>query len=138
MCRKTFNPSTWDALTRRAGIVGGLDQWRDRLDHYAKAIESDTESRLARDEISEARSNVMYQEAATAKSIRNFIDDLGHRLTPPKSGSEWVAFCNWACDLLDHYLDKSLPSTETVLPWKRFTAPLKSSRPQTPSKPGLP
>ena len=111
---EAFNPSTWDALTRRAGIVGGLEQWRDRLDQYAKAIESDTASRLARDEISEARANILHQEAATAKSIRNFIDDLGHRLTPPKNGSEWVAFCNWACDLLDHYLDKSLPSTENA------------------------
>ena len=111
---EAFNPSTWDALARRAGIVGGLDQWRDRLDHYSKEIESDTEARLARDEITEARANILHQEAATAKSIRKFIDDLGHRLTPPKNGSEWVAFCNWARDLLDHYLYKSLPSTETV------------------------
>ena len=111
---EAFNPSTWDALTRRAGIVGGLDQWRNRLDHYAKEIEADTESRLARDEITEARSNILHQESATAKSIRKFIDDLGHRLTPPKNGSEWVAFCNWARDLLDHYLYKSLPSIETV------------------------
>ena len=79
-----------------------------------KEIEADTESRLARDEISEARANLLYQEAATAKSIRKFIDDLGYRLTPPENGSEWVAFCNWARGLLDHYLDKSLPSTETA------------------------
>ena len=111
---EAFNPSTWDALTRRAGIVGGLDQWRGRLDRYSKEIESDTEARLARDEITEARANILHQEAATAKSIRKFIDDLGHRLTPPENGSEWVAFCNWAGDLLDHYLYKSLPSTETV------------------------
>ena len=111
---EAFNPSTWDALTRQAGIVGGLDQWRDRLDHYSKEIEADTESRLARDEISEARANILHQEAATAKSIRKFIDDLGNRLTPPKNGSEWVAFCTWARDLLDHYLDKSLPSTENA------------------------
>ena len=117
-----LNPSTWDALTRRAGIVGGLDQWRDRLDHYSKEIEADTASRLARDEITEARANILYQEAATAKSIRKFIDDLGHRLTPPKNGSEWVAFCNWACDLLDHYLDKSLPSTENAALEKIYRA----------------
>ena len=109
---EAFNPSTWDALTRRAGIVGGLEQWRDRLAHYSKEIEADTESRLAREEITEARANILHQEAATAKSIHKFIDDLGHRLIPPKNGSEWVAFCNWACDLLDYYLDKSLPSTE--------------------------
>ena len=119
---EAFNPSTWDALTRRAGIVGGLDQWRDRLDHYSKEIEADTESRLARDEITEARSNILHQEAATAKSIRKFIDDLGHRLTSPKNGSEWVAFCNWARDLLDHYLYKSLPSTETAALEKIYRA----------------
>ena len=119
---EAFNPSTWDALTKRAGIVGGLDQWRDRLDRYSKEIESDTESRLARDEITEARANLLYQEAATAKSIRKFIDDLGHRLTSPKNGSEWVAFCNWARDLLDHYLYKSLPSTENAALEKIYRA----------------
>ena len=112
--QEAINPSTWDALTKRAGIVGGLGQWQGRLDHYAKEIESDTESRLARDEITEARANILYQEVVTAKSIRKFIEDLGHRLTPPKNGSEWVAFCNWARGLLDHYLDKSLPSTENA------------------------
>ena len=55
--QEAINPSTWDALTKRAGIVGGLGQWQGRLDHYAKEIEADTESRLARDEISEARAN---------------------------------------------------------------------------------
>ena len=120
--QEAFNPSTWDALTKRAGIVGGLGQWQGRLDHYAKEIESDTESRLARDEITEARANILYQEVATAKSIGNFIDDLGHRLTPPKNGSEWVAFCNWARGLLDHYLDKSLPSTENAALEKIYRA----------------
>ena len=119
---EAFNPSTWDALTRRAGIVGGLDQWRGRLDRYSKEIESDTEARLARDEITEARANILHQEAATAKSIRKFIDDLGHRLTSPKNGSKWVAFCNWARDLLDHYLYKSLPSTETAALEKIYRA----------------
>ena len=118
----TFNPSYWDALTKRAGIVGGLGQWQSRLDHYSKEIESDTESRLARDEITEARANTLYQEAATAKSIGKFIDDLGHRLTPPKNGSEWVDFCNWARGLLDHYLDKSLPSTENAALEKIYRA----------------
>ena len=112
--QEAINPSTWDALTKRAGIVGGLGQWQGRLDHYAKEIEADTESRLTRDEIIDARANILYQEVATAKSIGNFIDDLGHRLTPPKNGSEWIAFCNWARGLLDHYLDKSLPSTENA------------------------
>ena len=119
---EAFNPSTWDTLTRRSGIVGGLDQWRDRLDHYSKEIEADTESRLARDEIREARANILHQEAATAKRIRKFIDDLGHRLTSPKNGIEWVAFCNWARDLLDHYLYKSLPSTENAALEKIYRA----------------
>ena len=112
--QEAINPSTWDALTKRAGIVGGLGQWQGRLDHYAKEIEADTESRLTRDEIIDARANILYQDAATAKSIAEFIDALGHQLTPPKNGSEWVAFCNWARDLLDHYLYKSLPSTENA------------------------
>ena len=39
-------------------------------------------SRLTRDEITEARANILYQEVVTAKSFRKFIEDLGHRLTP--------------------------------------------------------
>ena len=30
-----FSPSRWDAISREAGVVAGLQQWRDRLAHSA-------------------------------------------------------------------------------------------------------
>ena len=43
-----FNPSRWDSITRRAGIIGGREQWRDRLGSYAQKLVEDADSREAK------------------------------------------------------------------------------------------
>lgn len=107
-----FNPSRWDALTRKAGIVRGAEQWRDRLNHYAVRL-NDAAARLAgREEITEARAERMRSEAAAALQVSSFIEKLGADVEPPEEGSTWRTFCQWADKLLDRYLDDDIPDDE--------------------------
>ena len=50
-----FNPSQWDAISRKAGIVGGLEQWRTRLEVHARRLSGDADRREAAGDISIAR-----------------------------------------------------------------------------------
>ena len=107
-----FNPSRWDSLTRRAGIVGGLDQWRDRLQGHAEKLVEDADRREADGEIAEARASRMREEAGTADAILAFVDKLAADLTPPDAGSSWADYCGWAGQLLDEYLSPDIPDEE--------------------------
>ncbi len=99
-----FSPSQWDVVTRKAGIVGGLHQWRGRLDSHAQRLITDADRRETDGEISESRARGMRSEAAVAQSIRAFIDQLAVDLVPPEDGSSWKDFAAWAKDLLNRYL----------------------------------
>ncbi|MCY4529867.1 MAG: PD-(D/E)XK nuclease family protein [Chloroflexi bacterium] len=106
-----FRPSRWDAISRDAGIVGGLEQWRDRLGHYAGRQE-----RAANDQsedIPEAKLLRIKQTASEAWALRAFMLRLDEVLTPPDDGSAWREFVEWADDLIGRYMDTaSLPSIE--------------------------
>ena len=100
----SFSPSQWDVVTRKAGIVGGLQQWRDRLDAHAHRLITDADRRETDGEISESRARGMRSEAAVAQDIRAFIDQLADDLVPTHDGSSWKSFADWAKNLLNRYL----------------------------------
>lgn len=106
-----FNPSRWDSLARRAGVIGGLDQWRDRLGSYARKLVEDADSREADGEISEARAYRMREEAGTATGILAFVERLAEDVQPP-DGTTWNDHCNWAAGLFDKYLSRDIPAQE--------------------------
>lgn len=99
----SFSPSQWDVVTRKAGIVGGLQQWRDRLDAHAHRLIADADRRETDGEISESRARGMRSEAVVAQTIRAFIDQLAADLDPPDDGASWKAFADWAKNLLGRY-----------------------------------
>ena len=101
-----FNPSHWDSLTRKAGIVGGLDQWTDRLERLANDLIDTARIRLEREEITEGRADRMRYEASAARNASAFITGLAADLKPPANGSTWSAFCQWGRNLLDKYLSR--------------------------------
>ncbi len=110
-----FSPSRWDSLTRTAGVVRGLEQWRDRLASHAARLEEDAERRARAEEITEARAEMMEAEAATAREVLAFVERLVGDVEPPGDGSRWGEFCEWADGLLDRYLDdRQLPEGEAV------------------------
>ncbi len=112
--RAHFNPSRWETITRQAGIVGGVDQWKDRLGHHAKQLAEDANRREAAEEITEARADRMREEAAASESVLEFIERLAEDVTPPAAGSQWTVYCDWASRLLDMYLSPNIPEVEVT------------------------
>ena len=108
-----FNPSRWDAVTRKAGIVAGLEQWSTRLENYAKRLTSDATEQFDAEEINEARAGAMRSEATAARNAQAFVEKLAEDLKPPVDGSRWESFCQWAEGLLDIYLSHDVPQEES-------------------------
>lgn len=100
----SFSPSRWDVVTRKAGIVSGRRQWRDRLDAHAQRLIADADRRETDGETSVSRARGMRSEAAAARHIQAFIDKLAGDLDPPSDGSPWREFADWAKTLLNSYL----------------------------------
>ena len=110
------SPSAWDSLSRRAGIVGGLEQWQTRLEGYAKSQNERADNSSSGDEILESRARLLRNDALKATELRVFTQELGQRLVPPVDGSTWGTFSNWALNLFDNYLDKtSLDDDDSIL-----------------------
>ena len=109
-----FNPSRWDSITRKAGIVRRLDQWRNRLNLHAKQLTEEAARRAKAEEITEAHAGRMRAEAAAARNALAFVENLGEDVEPPENGSPWGVFCDWANQLLDHYLAHDILEAESV------------------------
>ena len=106
-----FSPSRWDAISREAGVVVGIDQWRDRLANYAAAQQRATTRKD--EELSEGREKELAQSATEAWALRNFMIRLLDTLNRSEDSQTWVAFVKWSEELIDRYLDEeSLPSVE--------------------------
>ena len=121
-----FNPSYWDSLSRRAGIVGGLQQWQDRLTRHARDLERNAERRHDKGEISDGRARQMRYEAVAARNALAFINLLSGDVTPPSvppmvatgGGApspigNWAAHCEWARRLMDTYLSRDLSESDS-------------------------
>jgi len=105
--RPAIQPSHWDAISRKAGVVGGLDQWEQRLDRYAGDMERLAEEGLRSGDMPDARTARLEGEAAATRSLLSFVTGLAGRLEAPPDGSGWPALAGWAQNLLTSYLDRS-------------------------------
>lgn len=111
---RRFNPSQWDKIARKAGIVGGLDQWRGRLESHALRLANEADRREAAGEISVARARGMRAEALAARDLMTFVEALTADLRPPLDGATWADFGKWARDLLNKYLAVNVTDAETA------------------------
>ncbi len=108
-----FSPSRWDAISREAGVVAGIEQWRDRLRHYAASQQRAAASHS--EELSEGEQTNLEQSAAEAWALSDFMLRLHESLKRLDDGQRWGVFAKWTEDLLDQYLDESsLPPAEQV------------------------
>ena len=103
-------PSTaWDRLSRRAGVIRGHGQWAERLEALA-AREEERARDFDKDEpgngASEWRSAAALREAARARELAGFIDELNEHITTllPGPGSPWKLWAEWAGTTLERYL----------------------------------
>ncbi len=108
---ENIKPSQWDVMSRNAGVVAGVDQWRDRLERYAARLERSASDQC--EDISDAKVERMVQGAADARALRDFVLELNDNLSPPDDGQSWPDFVAWALGLIQKYLDHgTLPTNE--------------------------
>ncbi len=106
-----FRPSRWDAISRDAGVVRGIEQWSERLKRYAERQEWAANDQ--NDDVPEAKLLRIKQTAREAWSLRAFMLRLDDDLKHPSDGSKWRDFVEWIDGLMSQYMDTaSLPPTE--------------------------
>ena len=117
MKREDFSPARWDVISRKAGVVRGLRQWRKEMSAYSDQKEKEAER--ADGEVSEAGIESMRADSRIALSALLFIEELAHDLRPPhpsanSGGASWQVFCRWTEALLRKYLRRSLTDDESA------------------------
>ena len=111
-----LNPSRWDRLSKEAGIVRGIGQWRDRLEKYAaRQKKSICDLKKKDDAPSEGRLRGLRAQAESANGLLAFIERLHKDLQPPEEGSSWVDFSAWARELVDDYVSRGAGTPEHEL-----------------------
>ena len=106
-----FRPSRWDAISRDAGVIGGIEQWDERLKRYAERQEWAANDQS--DDIPESKLLRIKQTVREAWSLRAFMLRLHDDLTPPEDGAKWTDFVEWIDGLTRRYMDTAaLPPTE--------------------------
>ena len=108
-----FSATQWDAVSRRANVVEGLDEWQRWLGVYKAESERQAGRSLELEDISEATAGRILAEAAAARTLSEFVTELDRRLRLPPDGATWMEFAGWAGDLLDGYLDVGEPAQNT-------------------------
>jgi RecB family exonuclease len=108
------SPTQWDLISRKAGVVRGREQWRDRLDRYADRMSELAARSVELGDTSESRATGMAQESLASRALRNFMAELAERVKPPADGSTWAEFTGWARGLMQAYFDSraDLPTDE--------------------------
>jgi hypothetical protein len=95
--------SRWDLISRDAGIVGGLEQWDERLARFVHEHEVGLAEAKADDAASDGTVARLESDLEHALRLHAFVADLGQRVRPPEPAT-WPAMTAWARDLLDTYL----------------------------------
>lgn len=81
----------WDALSRRAGVAEGVEQWAARLAHLADPANSDSHLHLGE------------RDRAEAQALAAFVEHLAEALIPPSPGESWAAWARWARTRFERY-----------------------------------
>lgn len=92
----------WEEVSRRAGVVQGVDQWRDRVGRYEAGLLERAESIAKLEESSPSRVRGMEDVAERARRLIAFVEGLAER-KPPPDGSRWSEFGEWAAGLVEDY-----------------------------------
>jgi ATP-dependent helicase/nuclease subunit B len=79
----------WERVSRRAGVVTGVDQWHQRLAAYVQTLGEST------------RADV---ERRDAQSLRAFIDDLSAALDGRTHARSWSTWARWARELARRFV----------------------------------
>ncbi len=83
----------WERISRAAGIVSGMAQWRARLERYARSL-----AEVDRD----GSSSGLDLERARAAGLARFVDELGADLA--RAPGTWSGLSSWAAALVARWI----------------------------------
>jgi hypothetical protein len=96
-------PAQWEAFTREAGIVGGIEQWRARLGRLIS-------ERRAKAERNERERGEWYAaEAARVEALLAFVAELHAALARRPDVGTWAEHLAFMRSLADDYLEGAAP-----------------------------
>ncbi len=89
----------WENISRRAGVIGGIDDWRTKLVRFgdARQIELDDPRHT---ENSAGWFDVRIREVRATAELLAFVEMLYESTRPERIGSSWAERSNWARGLL--------------------------------------
>ncbi len=116
--REQFSPrpARWDDVSRRAGIVEGREQWRERLrtyieeqerrsaEHEASKEDEQEEPEPEQGEGEEKRNRYQWRKHH-AENLARFAEDLAERLEARPDRAPWSAQLAYLRDLFATYID---------------------------------
>ena len=104
----------WDSVSRQAGIVGGAEQWGQRL----AALQRE----LAGDDAQEDQPDWVRDRIADAEQLGRFIAELDRRLRAHPGRAPWAAHLSHLRELLATYVSRSEEIVLALRGLERFTA----------------
>lgn len=119
-----FSPTRWDMLSRTAGIVGGREQWRERLEQ----LRADRAARLAEDQDTP---DWLRDELVRIQSLAAFVDELATFIDSRPPQAPFGAHLDHLEQLLLTYVRKVEPVLTALRSLSRLdalTLPLSSAR----------
>jgi ATP-dependent helicase/nuclease subunit B len=84
----------WDKTTREAGVVKGIDQWRERLTHRRDAL-------IAR--FGDQDAEWLDDRLERITRIERFVEELSSALATD-AFTTWAEWCAWAAGLIHRYI----------------------------------
>lgn len=89
-----FRPAEWEAYSREAGIVGGIEQWRERLARLAAE---------KREKAKDERFEWMGAHAGRVEAFARFIDDFHAAIERRHAEAGWDDHLRWLREITSAY-----------------------------------
>ena len=92
----------WEGLSRQAGVVRGLQQWKERLQGLTASMARRRQRAEDRGDLTEPQARGYVEAIACAERLLAFVEQLA-QVKPPADGNPWSAFAKWAKDAIERY-----------------------------------
>ena len=113
----TYSPSLWDTVSRKAGVIAGVDQWIDRLIRYSSQVKHSAARAVALGEAGDERANQAGMESDAAIHMAEFIRALSRDVKLPDGAAKWADYARWLLGVMDKYIEfeTDQPESDVVI-----------------------
>jgi ATP-dependent helicase/nuclease subunit B len=101
----------WERVSREAGVVEGLDEWRDRLNRFATDARHRADT-YETDPDTISRAHYQRDVARDAEELLAFVERLAGELERGRSLTSWAALAAWARGILRDVLGTERARTQ--------------------------